>query len=411
LASLDVTSLFTNVPIDRALESIEIRWGSISKNTSIPLIDFKMAVEFVLSSTYFIFNNKCYKQIFGTPMGSPLSPVIADLVLQDLEKSAIELLPFRLPFYYRYVDDIILTAPSDSFDQILHAFNAQYNRLQFTIEIERDKRISFLDLIFINENGKLIFDIFHKPTFSGRYLSYYSHHPIIHKKGTIFGMTDKIISLSHPKYHQKNFTETINLLLKNGYPIEFIFSNIRNRIKTLVSKSQNTPIIPHTSDNPPKKYFTVPYIKHISNSFTSISVKFGYPMAFTILNTLSTFIKTGKDKIEGSNRCNVVYRIDCKDCDACYVGQTKRRLITRANEHKNDINKKSGTLSVISTHRLQGHDFDWNSVRILDNESAWYRRIISEMIYIKTHSNSLNKQSDTEMLSDSYNLILHKLNS
>jgi len=75
-----------------------------------------MAVEFVLSSTFFTFNNICYKQIFGTPMGSPLSPVIADLVLQDLEMSAIKMLPFRLPLYYRYVDDIILTAPSDSFD-------------------------------------------------------------------------------------------------------------------------------------------------------------------------------------------------------------------------------------------------------------------------------------------------------
>jgi len=120
-------------------------------------------------------------------MGSPLSPVIADLVLQDLELSAINMLPFRLPFYYRYVDDIILTATLDSFDLILHVFNAQHSRLQFTIEIERDRRISFLDLTFINKNGKLIFDIFHKPTFSGRYLSYYSHHPVNHKKGVIFG--------------------------------------------------------------------------------------------------------------------------------------------------------------------------------------------------------------------------------
>jgi len=338
--------------------------------------DFKMAVEFVLSSTFFTFNNICYKQIFGTPMGSPLSPVIADLVLQDLEMSATKMLPFRLPFYYRYVDDIMLAAQSDSFDQILHIFNSQHSRLQFTIETERDKRISFLDLTFINEDGKLIFDIFHKPTFSGRYLSYYSHHPINHKKGVIFGMTDKIINLSHPSFYQKNFTESINLLLKNGYPLEFIFSNIQNRIKKLfLKKSHNTSIIPHTSNDPPKKYFTVPYIKHISNSFKSISVKFGCPMVFTIPNTLSTFIKTGKDRIEVSSRCNVIYRIDCKDCDACYVGQTKRRLITRIKEHKNDINKRSGILSVISAHRLQNHDFDWNSVCILDNESAWYRRI------------------------------------
>jgi len=134
-------------------------------------------------------------------------------------------------------------------------------------------------------------------------------------------------------------------------------------------------------------------------------------MAFTIPNTLSIFIKTGKDKIERSSRCNVVYRIDCKDCGASYVGQTKRRLITRIKEHKNDINKRSGIPSVISTHRLENHEFEWSSVHILDDESAWYKRIVSEMLHIKTQSNGLNKQSDTEMLSDSYNLIIQKLKS
>jgi len=140
MVSLDVTSLFTNVPIELAMNSIERRWSSISHNTLIPLEDFKMAVNFVLNSTFFIFNGICYKQIFGTPMGSPLSPVIADLVLQDLELVAINNLPFHLPFYYRYVDDIILAAPSNSLDILLQTFNAQHSRLQFTMEIERDKK-------------------------------------------------------------------------------------------------------------------------------------------------------------------------------------------------------------------------------------------------------------------------------
>jgi len=73
------------------------------------------------------------------------------------------------------------------------------------MEIERDNKISFLDLIFINDEGKLIFDLFRKPTFSGRYLNYYSHHPIAHKKGVIFGLTDKILNLSHPRFQQKKF--------------------------------------------------------------------------------------------------------------------------------------------------------------------------------------------------------------
>lgn len=44
-------------------------------------------------------------------MGSPLSPAIADLVLQDLERKALDLLKISLPFYIRYVDDIAMDAP------------------------------------------------------------------------------------------------------------------------------------------------------------------------------------------------------------------------------------------------------------------------------------------------------------
>jgi len=45
-----------------------------------------IAIKFVLSSIYFTFMNKIYKQIFGIPMGSPLSPIVADLVMRDLEE-------------------------------------------------------------------------------------------------------------------------------------------------------------------------------------------------------------------------------------------------------------------------------------------------------------------------------------
>lgn len=87
LLSLDVVSLFTNVPIDLALKSIKTRWKFIRNNTKIPLNEFLKAIEFVLSSTFFSFDGKIYKQTFGVPMGSPLSLIISDIVMQDLEKS------------------------------------------------------------------------------------------------------------------------------------------------------------------------------------------------------------------------------------------------------------------------------------------------------------------------------------
>ena|SRR5436190_6044979 len=144
------------------------------------------ALRFVLNSTYFSFNNVCYRQTFGTPMGSLLSPVVADIVLCDLETRALSMLPMHLPVYVRYVDDIALTAPSSMFANILDTFNSFHPRLQFTMEEGVNNRLNFLDVSIIIKEGVIEFDWFHKTTFSGRYLNFNSWHPICHKKRNHF---------------------------------------------------------------------------------------------------------------------------------------------------------------------------------------------------------------------------------
>jgi len=101
LASLDVVSLFTNVPSELVLDSLQKRWPMISTNTAISIEEFLHATRLILDSTFFSFNHINYKQIFGTPMDSPLSPIISDLVLQDLETEALKLLRFEIPIYYQ----------------------------------------------------------------------------------------------------------------------------------------------------------------------------------------------------------------------------------------------------------------------------------------------------------------------
>jgi len=159
LISLDVISLFTNVPIDLALDGLTNRWDQIKNDTKIPMIEFIQAVKLIFDSTFFTFNNKIYKQKFGTPMGSPLSPVIANIVMDDLEKKALNGLMFDIPLYYRYVDDIAMAVPCQNTKTVLDTFNSIHPRLQFTMEIG-GKKLNFLDITMtLNKDNILEFDL------------------------------------------------------------------------------------------------------------------------------------------------------------------------------------------------------------------------------------------------------------
>jgi len=419
LVSFDVVSLFTNVPLDLALLSIERRWTHIERSTKIPKNELLTAVRFVLSSTYFTFNNIIYKQTYGTPMGSPLSPIIADIVMQDLETNVLNSINIHLPFYYRYVDDIVFATQDTKVNYILETFNNYHQRIKFTVEKENNRCLSFLDLLLIVKDNTIIIDWFHKKSFSGRFLSFFSQHPICHKIGTIYGLIDHAILLSHPSFHHKSIKLCIQLLIDNDYPLKLIFNTINRRLKKLfVSSFSNIPITSHNdkaltnSDKDDKKVLVFPYIKRISEMISSVVPKSEYIIGYRCLNKLNMLVKTHKDKEQLTTNNNVIYKICCKDCDASYVGQTKRQLGTRLREHRNNIRLDQSKHSVVSEHiREEGHVFDWDNVSVLDYEPNYHKRLISEMVHIKEQKNGLNFMSDTELLDDCYSDILNVLGS
>ena len=69
-----------------------------------------------------------------------------------------------------------------------------------------------------------------------------------------------------------------------------------------------------------------------------------------------------------------------------YIGQTKRNLKTRINEHKNQINRKTNNITVITEH----NEFKLDDVRIIDREKYLCERSISEMLHIYKTSRKRN---------------------
>ncbi|XP_039312235.1 uncharacterized protein LOC120359297 [Solenopsis invicta] len=227
-------------------------------------------------------------------------------------------------------------------------------------------------------------------------------------------MVDRALLLSHPQYHKKNLEFCVNTLINNGYPLELIFNKINIRIKKLINTKLNSGVqnLIDVSDSivERKKYLVFPYLKDVSEKISTSLNKDIIRLGFRCLNKLDKFIKAHKDKNIKTECNNVVYKLNCNDCNASYVGQTKRKLKTRIKEHVNNIKFETAKISVISEHRLQqNHSINWENVKILDFEPNYHKRLISEMIHINEQKNGLTQKTDTELLDDCYNTILNKL--
>jgi len=82
-------------------------------------------------------------------MGSPLSSVLANLIIQDLKEKIFSNININILIYYRYVDDILLAVPNNQINEILNRFNTYHDRLRFTVEHGDNKSINFFDVKII----------------------------------------------------------------------------------------------------------------------------------------------------------------------------------------------------------------------------------------------------------------------
>ena len=109
MASLDIESLYTNVPL---LETINICLERVFTSGCDSVAGFtrkllRETVELAVRSSFFIFNEKLYIQKDGLGMGLPLAPTFANMFLSHHEEIWLDQYPleFKPLLYRRYFDD------------------------------------------------------------------------------------------------------------------------------------------------------------------------------------------------------------------------------------------------------------------------------------------------------------------
>ena len=103
-------------------------------------------LEFCLTTTYFVYKGKYYQQTHGAAMGSPVSPIVANLYMEDFEDIALSSAPNPSSVWIRYVDDTFVKIHEYHVDEFSAHINSINPKKQFTIEPELEGKLPFLDL-------------------------------------------------------------------------------------------------------------------------------------------------------------------------------------------------------------------------------------------------------------------------
>jgi len=157
--------------------------------------------------------------------------------------------------------------------------------------------------------------------------------------------------LSPPSFHKKYLELIIKILLENDYSLNFIFKTVSNRIRHLITnfnnKTQNDKKISRLDDKIINSWFVISYFDNYSEKFRIAGI-LDMRVTYYGINKLRNIIKAHKDPLPNLCKKKVIYKLNCNNCEATYVGQTKRQLKTRIAKHRNHIKRNTSTHSVIT---------------------------------------------------------------
>ncbi|XP_068671745.1 uncharacterized protein [Montipora foliosa] len=397
ITSYDDSALFTSIPADEAITTIRQRLKkdeTFAKRTCLSIEEVVELVDICLTTTYFSFKGKFYKQIHGCAMGSPISPIVANLCMEVFEQRALGCYNGVRPrLWLRYVDDTFVILEKNETSRFLDHLNSQDVNIKFTQEQCTNNLLPFLDcLVKINSDGSLSTSVYRKPTHTDHYLQFSSHHPLIHKLGMIRTLEQRANTLiSHPEEVEKEKEHIRKALNLCGYPSWAFQKATSPSQRDHQRQGQEQRTGPRGFRN---IRITIPYVTGVSDAMKSVFRSFGFSTTFKPCNTLRQKLVNVKDMPRKDKISHVIYGIRCgsENCSETYVGETKQALGSRMGQHKRPSTIKAQNSAVYNHLRSSEHSFDLSDVKILAKEENWVRRGIKEAVCERVQSPSLNKK-------------------
>jgi len=408
LASLDVESLFTNVPVAETINII-LESAYNHETMTAPAIPKEMLRKLlVICTTMTPFkapNGDLYQQINGVSMGTPLGPTMANFYMSHLENEIFEKNPSLKPqVYCRYVDDIFLVLNNFHELQNLNKAFEHNSVLSFTHEIETKKKIPFLDVHISRNNESVTTGVFTKCTSSGDCLNYNSICPDRYKTSVIKNFLYRAYAIcsSWSLFHQE-VTRIRQVLCNNNFPSHIVEKEIDKFISRKLVNIGNQPnenseevVALYYQNQMTSRYKQEEaYLRRIvENNVQTKSENYKLKLNIYYRNKKlkSLFIKNNPHKT--NEIYNVVYKytcneVPCNEAQLCYIGHTTTTIKDRFRQHTS-----------IKKHHREHHDSNITGKHMLPNVTVLQKcndrrdLIIMEALMIKEFKPVINIQTD-----------------
>ena len=113
-------------------------------------------LEFCLKNTYFLFQGKFYEQVQGAAMASPISPLIANLFMEEFEVKALSSCPHLPTLWLRFVDDTFVITKAEHSKPLLQCINNQDPHIELTVEEPSQQgTLPVLDILVTIESNNI----------------------------------------------------------------------------------------------------------------------------------------------------------------------------------------------------------------------------------------------------------------